>query len=84
MTVFLFLAVTLVWAFTGRATVRGCRCSSLGVSPGSMAAIREELKGSISFLILAGVVSWLLDLSRDSRDMALSVEELGRWSGGKF
>ena len=56
----------------------------MGVSRGSMAAIREELKGSISFLILAGVVSWLLDLSRDSRDMALSVEELGRWSGGKF
>ena len=56
----------------------------LGESPGSMAAIREELKGSTSFLILAGVVSWLLDLSRDSRDMALSVEELGRWSGGKF
>ena len=41
-----------------------------------MAANREELKGSISFLILAGVVSWLLDLSRDSRDMALLVDLL--------
>ena len=49
-----------------------------------MAANREELKGSTSFLILVGVALWLLDLSRDSRDMALSVEELGRWSGGKF
>ena len=38
-----------------------------------MAANREELKGSTSFLILVGVALWLLDLSRDLRDMALLV-----------
>ena len=38
-----------------------------------MAANREELKGSTSFLILVGVALWLLDLSRDSRDIALLV-----------
>ena len=38
-----------------------------------MAANREELKGSTSFQILVGVALWLLDLSRDSRDIALLV-----------